>query len=239
MGTRRNPGAHEEPACKPFAESCSRNLREEQARRLDESSPRIVAVRPREEYAAPIQTSGARDVLAPGPRAGLSYRSASHAIGDIGVAQPLNAPSPEPPNGRGKQWAFELSATGAGRRFEAGEPYVTVEIDGRVIEEGSGKDASGPARVLCGSSGGREPSCAGRLLTLLDANPGGPVDMGMEWRLVRVGEDEGRPKRDGAGSFTPAPQPVHAGADLDAFIRTLVERIRGRQRVQAAGDLDA
>jgi hypothetical protein len=93
--------------------------------------------------------------------------------------------------------------------IEAGDKYVTVEIDGKV------KGAGGPARVYCADG------CAPRLLALLDANPDGPVDMGMEWRLVPIGEQLDR--RGGArpGSFAPAPEPVRADADLDAFLGTL------------------
>jgi len=86
----------------------------------------------------------------------------------------------------------------------AGDPYVTVEIDGKV---GCGaeapRDVSAPARVYCGrdrytdddpAAGGvvlssrrgwtHRVSCAQRVLAALEGNPVGRVDMGLEWRLV-------------------------------------------------------
>ena len=100
--------------------------------------------------------------------------------------------------------------------IKPGEPYVTVAIDGKI----GGRGASQPARVYCG----REEGCAGRLLALLDANPGGPVDMGMEWRLVSVHDasaGEAVPTRWRGGGSNPEPAPVEADADLDAFLDTL------------------
>jgi hypothetical protein len=113
--------------------------------------------------------------------------------------------------------------------IEAGTPYVAVEVDGKV----EGRDVGGPARVYCGRRDG-DRSCAGRLLALLDANPGGPVDMGMEWRLVRIG-DEARPprgRRRGARprSITTPPASVQADADLNAFLGTLTAGSAGRTR---------
>jgi hypothetical protein len=120
--------------------------------------------------------------------------------------------------------------------IEADEAYVTVQIDGFVFKPGrrKAKDVSARARVFCGGGGG-EHSCAERLLALLDENPGGPVDMGMEWRLVHVDATPipGEPRTSGrggarAGSHTPAPAPVQADADLDAFVWTLAPSSRVR-----------
>jgi hypothetical protein len=107
--------------------------------------------------------------------------------------------------------------------IKAGTPYVTIEIDGKA----GGRDVGGPARVFCGDG---ETSCAGRLLALLDANPEGPVDMGMAWQLVPVGTDGtgGRSGRSGryAGNRTPAPVPVRRDAELDDFLGTLAPSCR-------------
>jgi hypothetical protein len=100
-----------------------------------------------------------------------------------------------------------------------GTPYITIEIDGKAVRKGGGEaqEVFAPARVYCGSGDG-ERNCAERLLALLDANPGGPVDMGMEWRLVAVDGEPERPTRARAGDFRPAPEPVAADADLQTFI---------------------
>jgi Helix-hairpin-helix domain len=114
-----------------------------------------------------------------------------------------------------------------------GDSYITLAIDGRINH----KDVSGPARVFCGGSGKKdEQSCGTRLLALLDGNPGGRVDMGMEWQLVEVStvvetEEGQRPHR------TPAPTPVSADADLDAFLQTITKPhgMRTRNALRRAG----
>lgn len=93
--------------------------------------------------------------------------------------------------------------------IEAGEPYVTVEINGKIIEgcpQNEPKSVDGPARVYCGQdrytdddlaarglgigsrgqeeNWGHRPSCAQRMLAALHGNPIGRADMGLEWRLV-------------------------------------------------------
>jgi hypothetical protein len=93
--------------------------------------------------------------------------------------------------------------------IEAGTTYVTVAIEGKIDRE----DVGGPARVFCGGAAG----CARRLLTLLDGNPQGRVDMGLEWQLVPAGGAE----NDSHGNRTPAPRPVAADADLAEFLETL------------------
>jgi len=88
-----------------------------------------------------------------------------------------------------------------------GDPYVTVEVDGRIIRGARGNepiDVAAPARVYCGldryldddpagramgwneDDWGHRESCARRLLTVLAGLPAGRVDAGMEWRLVPV-----------------------------------------------------
>jgi hypothetical protein len=107
-----------------------------------------------------------------------------------------------------------------------GESYMTLAIDGKI----NGEDASGPARVFCGGRGRKgEESCGSRLLALLNGNPGGRVDMGMEWQLVDVGvvaeSGDGRHH-----SSTPAPRPVSTDADLAEFFATISSSHQARTR---------
>ena len=103
--------------------------------------------------------------------------------------------------------------------IEAGTSYITVAVDGKIDQE----DIGGPARVFC--AGGREEqSCARRLLALLDGNPQGRVDMGLEWQLVPIGAVAGGGENDSHGNRTPAPRPVAADADLAEFLETLPDR---------------
>jgi hypothetical protein len=92
--------------------------------------------------------------------------------------------------------------------IEAGLPYITIEVDGKIVKGCSSnklEDVCGPARVYCGADRYYDddpaacgywteankmyhrPSCAQRVLTALDGNPEGRVDMGLEWRLVAQG----------------------------------------------------
>jgi Helix-hairpin-helix domain len=112
-------------------------------------------------------------------------------------------------------WCREAIATG--------ESYVTLAIDGKINRE----DVSGPARVFCGGRGGKnEQSCGSRLLALLNGNPGGRVDMGMEWQLVEVSgalESDQRHRHS-------TPRPVSADADLAEFLATISDGHQTRTR---------
>jgi len=89
----------------------------------------------------------------------------------------------------------------------AGDRYVTIEIDGKIVSghrSNEPEDVSGPARVYCaldrydeddpaargmgigGRQWGHRESCAKRVLAVLNGNPAGRVDMGMQWRLVPI-----------------------------------------------------
>jgi hypothetical protein len=98
--------------------------------------------------------------------------------------------------------------------IEAATPYVTIEIDGKVR---GGRDVGGAARVFCGDGMG-DRSCGERLLALLDGNPGGPVDMGMEWRLVPIGATVDAPRAPVANA---PPIAVSSDSDLWDFLATL------------------
>jgi hypothetical protein len=90
--------------------------------------------------------------------------------------------------------------------IEAGEPYVSIEIEGKVRHGARGpEDVSEPARIYCGADRYHDddpaacghlvepgehhhrPSCASRVIAALSGAPDGRVDMGMEWRLVAQG----------------------------------------------------
>lgn len=107
----------------------------------------------------------------------------------------------------------------------AGEPYATLEIDGKIGQT----SVSEPARVYCG--GGRN-SCASRVLGVLEGNPIGRNDMGFEWQLVPV---EGVLRMPASAPVANVPSPrafdpsetvTLAGknitAELDEFIRSRV-----------------